>query len=69
MAFQRKEILFPEAHMRYLILLFLVTMTCSPVCAAYAGAIKEETFQRLDNIRENKKKQLSQKLRGILDKK
>jgi hypothetical protein len=44
-------------------------MTCSPICAAYAGAIKEETFQSLDNIREDKKKQFSQKLKEILDKK
>ena len=51
--------------MRYLILLFVTMMTCSPVCAAYAGAIKEETFQRLDNIREEKKKQLFEYLERI----
>ena len=51
--------------MRYLILLVITMMTCSPICAADAGAIKEETFQRLDKIREDKKKQLLEYLERI----
>jgi len=51
--------------MRYLILLVITMMTCSPICAADAGAIKEETFQRLDKIREDKRKQLLEYLERI----
>ena len=61
----KTKTLLPEARMRYLILLFVTIMICSPVCAAHAGAIKEETFQRLDNIREEKKKQLLEYLERI----
>ena len=51
--------------MRYLILFLVTMMTCSPICAAYAGTIKEETFQRLDKIRNDKKKQLFEYLEQI----
>jgi len=61
----KTKTLLPEVRMRYLIILFVTMMTCSPVCAAHAGAIKEETFQRLDKIREEKKKQLLDYLERI----
>ncbi len=51
--------------MPYLILIFVTIMTCSPVYAVHAGAIKAETFQRLDKIREDKKKQLFEYLERI----
>ena len=54
-----------STYMPYLILLFITIMTCTPVCDVHAGAIKEETFQRLDKIRKEKKKQLFEYLERI----
>lgn len=66
MAFHRKEILLTEIPMRYFVAFFVVTMMAFfPIRVVHGGSINEETFQRLDNIREDKQQQLFEYLERI----
>lgn len=64
----KASILFSEIHMRYVIVFISVMiMVFSSAPATRGESVKEETFQRLDKIREHKKKQLFEYLQKITD--